>query len=399
MPRRVVIVTRRFWPLVGGAERMTARLAAALAARLDRVTILTARWDRHWPEEIEHHGVRVVRLRQSQLRWWGTWQYMQAISRWLTQQRDEVDLVYVSMLKHDAYAAIGFGDRHGVPVVLRAEGAGMTGDVCWQLEANFGYTIKRRCVEAAAVVAPSPAIERELVAAGYRRDRIHYIPNAVPLPPPLTDDQRRQALAEARTALASANPSLAVPNDAPLAVFTGRICEEKGLNELVDAWSRVVQSRPDAHLMLVGEGPLRAELALRLQSEELTENVVLAGAFDDVEDFLRAADLFVLPSWEEGLSLALLEAMAAELPVVVSDIAANRVVVDDQRHGLLVPVRDVESLATAILRILNDPAGAAQFGASARQRVADDFSLDRCVASHLDLFAQVCPSRGSAPRP
>ncbi|MEZ6069978.1 MAG: glycosyltransferase [Pirellulales bacterium] len=117
MPRRVVIVTRRFWPLVGSAETMTARLAAALAARLDRVTILTARWDRHWPEEIEHHGVRVVRLRQSQLRWWGTWQYVQAISRWLTQQRDEVDLVYVSMLKHDAYAAIGFGDRHGVPVV------------------------------------------------------------------------------------------------------------------------------------------------------------------------------------------------------------------------------------------------------------------------------------------
>ncbi|MEZ6069977.1 MAG: glycosyltransferase [Pirellulales bacterium] len=158
---------------------------------------------------------------------------------------------------------------------------------------------------------------------------------------------------------------MAVPNDAPLAVFTGRICAEKGLNELVDAWSRVVQSRPDAHLMLVGEGPLRAELPLRLQSEELTENVV-GWAFDDVEDFLRAADLFVLPSWEEGLSLALLEAMAAELPVVVSDIAANRVVVDDQRHGLLVPVRDVESLATAILRIPNDLA-AAQFGASARQ--------------------------------
>jgi glycosyltransferase involved in cell wall biosynthesis len=386
----VVIVTRRFWPLVGGAETMTARLAATLAERLDSVTVLTARWQANWPEEIEHHGVRVVRLRQSIVRWWGTWQYMRAVARWLTGHRDEIDLVYVSMLKHDAYAAIGVAKKYGMPVVLRAEGGGLTGDVCWQLDANFGYAIKNRCIRADAVVAPSPAIEQELVAGGYRRERIHYIANAVPLPGRLSATERRAAREAARATLATTDAAFRFPPNGPLAVYTGRLCEEKGLGELVDAWARVDERCPEARLCLVGEGPMRAELLRRIDAAGLIGTVVLAGAFDDVEDFLLAADLFVLPSWEEGLSLSLLEAMAAELPIVASDIPANRVIVGDQQHGLLVPTRNAAALTAAILRLMDHPDDAARMAAAARAQVAEAFSLERSVSAHLALFAGLC---------
>jgi glycosyltransferase involved in cell wall biosynthesis len=389
-PARVVIVTRRFWPLVGGAETMTARLAAALADRLDHVTVLTARWQANWPEEIEHHGVRVVRLRQSTVRWWGTWQYMRAVARWLTEHREEVDLVYVSMLKHDAFAAIGVAKKYDMPVVLRAEGGGLTGDVCWQLDANFGHAIKNRCIAADAVVAPSPAIEQELVAGGYRRERIHYIANAVPLPERLSAAERRAAREAARTTLATTAAAFRFPPGAPLAVYTGRLCEEKGLGELIDAWARVEESRPQARLCLVGEGPMRAELLRRIDAAGLIGTVVLAGAFDDVEDFLRAADLFVLPSWEEGLSLSLLEAMAAELPIVASEIPANRVVVGNEQQGLLVPTRDAAALAAAILRLMDRPDDTARMAVAARARVAEAFSLEQSVSAHLVLFERLC---------
>lgn len=394
-PARVVIVTRRFWPLVGGAETMTARLAAALGRELESVTVLTARWQANWPEEIEHHGARVVRLRQPTARWWGTWQYMRAVSRWLTRHRDEIDLVYVSMLKHDAYAAIGTAKKFGIPVVLRAEGGGVTGDVCWQLDANFGHTIKNRCIAADAVVAPSPAIEQELIAGGYRRERIHYIANAVPLPARLPAQQRQIAREAARTTLAATSAAFRFPPDAPLAVYTGRLCEEKGLGELVDAWALVEQSHPQARLVLVGEGPLRSELIGRIDDAGLTGTVVLAGAFDDVEDFLRAADLFVLPSWEEGLSLSLLEAMAHELPVVASDIPANRVVVGDEQFGLLAAPRDAEALAAAIVGLIEQPDAAALLAAAAREHVAAQFSLDQSVSAHLELFTKLCGNRNT----
>ncbi len=396
-PARVVIVTRRFWPLVGGAETMTARLAAALAQRLERVTVLTAQWQANWPREIEHHGVRVVRLPQSSLRWWGTLQYMRAIVRWLRRHRDELDLVYVSMLKHDAYAVIGVAKQLGIPVVLRAEGGGVTGDVCWQLDARFGHAIKNRCISADAVVAPSPAIEQELIAGGYRRERIRYIANAVPMPTRLPASQRTAARDAARATLATTSAAFQLPTNAPLAVYTGRLCEEKGLGELVDAWVHVAESHPIARLILVGEGPMRKELLNRIDAAGLRGTVVLAGAFDDVEDFLCAADLFVLPSWEEGLSLSLLEAMAAELPVVATDIPANRVVVDDGEQGLLVPPHDAKALAAVILRVIDHPADARRMAAAGRERVAMDFSMERSVTAHLELFGRLCDQRKGNP--
>jgi glycosyltransferase involved in cell wall biosynthesis len=319
-PPRLVLVTRRFWPLVGGAEAMMANLAIGFRERGAPTTILTARWQSEWPATVEHHGVHVERLPQPSTRWLGTWRYMRALTQRLQARHEEHDLVYVSMLKHDAYAAIGATRRSRLPVVLRAEGAGATGDVHWQLEANFGRRIKRRSMRAAALVAPSPAIERELIAAGYSRDRIHYIPNGVPIPPPRDPAARDKV----RGWLARSQPALYVHPGARLAVYTGRLHETKGLAHLIEAWYAVVRHDPTARLWLVGEGPERPKLVALIRELELNGSVVLTGAFDQVDDLLAAADLFVLPSLEEGMSLALLEAMAAGLPIVASDIPGAR---------------------------------------------------------------------------
>ena len=386
---RVVLVTRRFWPLVGGAEIMAARLAAGLHARGAQTTILTAHWQPDWPGEIEHHGVQVVRLANPQTRVWGTWCYMRALGRWLSKNQAAFDLAYVSMLKHDAYAAIAAARRHRFPVVLRAEGAGLTGDCHWQLEANFGLQIKRRCQRADAFVAPSPAIERELIVAGYARSRIHYIPNGVVIP----DERDEASRAAARADLAEADASLAIGESAPLVVYTGRLHAMKGLEFLVRAWPTVLKRVPDARLWLVGDGPFRQELNELIGSLGLWGFVYLAGPFDDVEDFLRAADVFVLPSLEEGMSLAALEAMAGGLPVVATDIPANKAILEDNVTGRLVPPRDSDRLAAAILGLLEDgPAGDA-LGRAARQQASERFSLDRTLDGHLQLFEQLLAAR------
>jgi glycosyltransferase involved in cell wall biosynthesis len=116
---------------------------------------------------------------------------------------------------------------------------------------------------------------------------------------------------------------------------------------------------------------------------------VLAGAFDDVEDMLRAADLFVLPSLDEDLSLALLEAMAQGLPVIASDLPGIRTVIQDAAHGRLTPAGDIDALAAAILDILDNPDVANHLGEQARQRMAPDFSLDQMVDRHLQLFSEI----------
>lgn len=382
--RRLVLVTRRFWPLVGGAERAMANLATELAARGLEVTVLTARWEPHWPAEIAYREVPVVRVPQASVRYWGTLQYMRAVRRWLRENPDRYDLVCVSMLKHSAYATLREVVGR-VPVVLRAAGGGRSGDCIWQLEARMGARIKRRCMRADAFIAPSHTIQRELVAAGYPRARIHYLPNGVRIPPPVDDEAKRRA----RMALATANASLVLPDQAPLAVFTGRIDAAKGLAELVAAWRTVADRRRDARLWIVGDGPFESDLRRQIEAENLSSRVVLTGIFDDVSDVLAAADLFVLPSHEEGMSQSLLEAMAAGLPTVASDIVGNRSLLDDGREGRLVPPRRADTLAAAILAMIENPADAAELGAAARQRVSREHSLERMADDYLAVFERV----------
>jgi glycosyltransferase involved in cell wall biosynthesis len=393
-PLRLVFVTRRFWPLIGGSEKLMANLAVELAGRGCRVTVLTSRWRPRWPERISFHELPVVRLAAPPQRGWKTFLYMRAVARWLKQNRDEYDLVYVSGLRHEAYAALrAVGGR--VPVVLRAESAGRSGDCLWQTEAGCGRRIRRRCMEAAALVGPSRGVERELLAAGYPGSLIHYVPNGVAIPPPRSPT----AKAAARKTLRDANKVLDVPHWAPLALYAGWMDPSKGLGHLLSAWGQVLARWPHVRLWLAGDGPDRAGLKGQIEAMNLGGRVALVGVFDTVDELFSAADLFVLPLLEGGGSLSLVEAMAAGLPIVAGDTPANRDVLCDGREGLLVPADDPGALCGAILRLLEQHDLAARLGAAAQQRAAAEFSLAAVADAHVTLFERLAgEQRRAAPR-
>jgi glycosyltransferase involved in cell wall biosynthesis len=382
---RVVFITRRFWPLFGGAETVIGNLAAALATRGMKPTIVTACWEPHWPREIVHRSVRVVRLPQPPHRMFGTWWYMKELAIWLRHHRGQYDLVYVSQLKHDAYVAVRAARRLHFPVIVRATGAGKTGDCDWQATARCGGRIRRVTRRAAAVIAPSSAIEAELLAAGYRAEQIVRLDSGVPIPEARTPERRTQA----RQTIGESNPALSLDDKTPLAVYTGRLDAAKGLATLIAAWATIARRRPAARLWLVGEGPEHAALEGQIQSLGLVGRVDFVGSFDTVEDMLLAADVFVLPSFEEGLSIALLEAMSVGLPAVASDIVGNRIVVEPSVTGLLVPPGDATALVHAIERVFEDENFAVALGAAARRCVQEHYSIDRMVDDHLALFRRV----------
>ena len=271
---RVVLVSRSFWPLVGGPEVMFARLASGLHARGTAVTVLTAGWQPDWPTTFEDRGVHVVRLPPPVGRRWATLAYVARLARWLRDHHREYDLVYVSELKHEAYAALFASRRAGFPVVLRAEHAGLAGDCHWQLTARCGRRIKRRCQQASAIVAPTAAVERKLIAAGYPRQRLHTIRSGVPIAAVTAPADR----AEARAALAQTDPHLALAGTGPLVVYVGRLwADAKGLDDLLVAWRKVVDACPQATLWLVGEGPDADRLRARVVELDLVPHVAFAG--------------------------------------------------------------------------------------------------------------------------
>jgi glycosyltransferase involved in cell wall biosynthesis len=238
-----------------------------------------------------------------------------------------------------------------------------------------------------AVIAPSPAIEAELMAAGYPAERILRLDSGVPIPEPRTPERRTQA----RQTIGESNPTLSLDDKTPLAVYTGRLHAAKGLATLIEAWATIVKRRPDARLWLVGEGPDHAAFDRQVHDLGLVGRIVFVGSFDNVEDMLLAADLFVLPSFEEGLSIALLEAMAIGLPVVASDIAGNRLVIKLGLTGRLAPAGDAPALADSLEQVFAHLDRASALGAAARRCVQEQYSLDRMVDDHLALFHRLLP--------
>lgn len=164
-----------------------------------------------------------------------------------------------------------------------------------------------------------------------------------------------------------------------LVVCVGRLEEQKGHRYLLAAWPGVIARFPEAVLLLVGEGSLRARLEAMAAEAGLAEGVLFAGFSQDVVPYYLAAELVVLPSLYEGMPLAAIEAGAAGRPIVATGVDGTPEVVEDGRTGLLVPPRSPEALEQAICRLLGDPSAARAMGQAARQRVRQHFSLERQI--------------------
>jgi glycosyltransferase involved in cell wall biosynthesis len=179
------------------------------------------------------------------------------------------------------------------------------------------------------------------------------------------------------------------PIQAHRAVFVGRLAPEKGLDVLLDAWPKVLESRPGALLTLVGQGPERTRLEEHTSRLGIASSIDFAGIAVEVESALRSCDLFVLPSREEGMSIALLEAMALGMPIVASAIPGNRGLIREGVDGVLFTPESPDSLASVILDRWNDPASGLAMGREARRRVVDDFSIAAVARRHIELFERL----------
>ena len=166
---------------------------------------------------------------------------------------------------------------------------------------------------------------------------------------------------------------------------TGSLNPRKDQLGLLRAFSTLVRKRPRTKLVIVGDarGTEEQAYADRLRAyvaaEKIERNVTFTGWRSDVPCILRELDLFVLPSLNEGFPRSILEAMGLALPVVATRVGGNAELVVHRRTGLLVPPQDTDALASAILRILEDPMLACNMGTQGRRRVKDEFSLEASV--------------------
>ena len=188
--------------------------------------------------------------------------------------------------------------------------------------------------------------------------------------------------------VAAARARLGVPRDGFHVGCVARLAPVKDHRTLLEAFARLRARRRDAHLTLIGDGPERAALEERAALLDLDRAVTFAGERADVALLLAAFDVFALASRSEGVSLTLLEAAAAGLPVVATRVGGNEEVVIDGETGLLVPAADPGALAEALAALAERP-DRATMGAAGRARVERRFSVERMARAYADLYAEV----------
>ncbi|MHB8993929.1 MAG: glycosyltransferase family 4 protein [Armatimonadota bacterium] len=207
--------------------------------------------------------------------------------------------------------------------------------------------------------------------------RITVIPNGI--------RTEQFSLAVDRSAL---RRELGLPEQATVIGCIAALSPQKGVQFLLKAFPAVRRERPDAHLLLVGDGVLRPSLQRLANSLHVTEAVHFAGLRSDIPQILKALDLFVLPSLWEGLPYALLEAGAAGMPVVASDIPGNHDVIEHGVTGRLARPADASDLAAQIIAVLSDPATRTQ-AAALHHLIETRYTLAHMVSAHATLYEKL----------
>jgi glycosyltransferase involved in cell wall biosynthesis len=296
--------------------------------------------------------------------------------------------------------------RVGVPAVVHTPHGHVFQGFGGRLKTELFVRMERACAPMAdRLIALTDAEQREHLELGIGRPaQWHIVHSGVDLAPFHPCWETRQIVRAA----------LGLPADATVVGTVGRLVPIKGHCFLLNAFARLAAKQPGLHLLLVGDGPLRDDLIARARSLHLCIRqpgqpipistsgpgaMHLVGLRRDIPQLLTAMDLFVLPSLNEGMGRVLVEAMATELPCIASRVSGIPDVVAADVTGLLVPPRDPEALASAILTLLNEPARAREMGRRGRDRVVPAFGVEPMVGKLEVIYRELLQEKGLLPPP
>ena len=369
---RLAMIIQSYYPRVGGAENQVAGVSRILGERGVEVHVVTRRYPGMAPFEVME-GVPVHRMPAFGPKLVASLSY--TLAALATLRGLKPDVIHAHELFSPTTTGLAAKLLWRTPVLVTAHLSGPDGEVGILRRAPLGPARLRAFRDHVdAFAAISREIVTELVDCGVDEARCHLIPNGVdadrykPAAPGEKDELRARLRLPAR----------------PLAVFTGRLVHAKRVDRLIKIWPQVRAHVSGACLVIVGDGSHKGRL-----QHDAGAGVSFVGRQENVIPFLQAADLFVMSSDTEGLPVAVLEAMSAGLPPVVTAVGGNPDVIEHGINGWLVAPEDEDGLARGIIKLLTDVGTREMMGRQARLRVEEAFSLQTAASRLLELYVKL----------
>lgn len=263
------------------------------------------------------------------------------------------------------------GKLCGVPVVSSLHSTGQDKRHANYLRDNMELWGLRR---AARVIAVGQSVKQ---AYGLLGDKIMVVPNGVERGTALTVSERDEI-----------RRSITGQPTRPILISVGRLSPDKCFDDLLHGFAFAHQQRPDATLVIAGDGVLREDLIAQTKALNLTDSVFWLGMRDDIPSLLAASDIYVNVSKREGLPIALLEAMAAGLPLVVTPVGDTPHLVREDA-GIQVPVHKPQEFSDAVVSLLTNPDRRRALGVKARDRALNEYSANKWFEDLLRCYQEI----------
>ena len=361
---------------VGGAERLLVDVVRGLDRKRFESLVCCIQEKGPLATELEAFGVPVFCLDRMRSKRFEL-QAVRALARLLRGER--IDVMHSHLYHANLYGRLG-ARLAGVPAIATVHNT--------YTRVKLHRRLLNRVLTGARsrVVAVSEDVRRDLVKYdGIPQEKIAVVHNGIDV----SRVQSTLSRQEARARLGLAGDTIAVG-------CVARLEEQKGHRFLLEAMALLNDASrgpPQFTLLVAGDGRLRAELEQCAVALGVAAQTRFLGTRSDVADILRALDVYAMPSLWEGLSIAMLEAMAAGLSIVISDVSGVAQVIGNDEYGVKVPARDPAALAQAIAALANDPQRRVAIGAAARQRVIDKFSAGAMLDNLSRLYEEVSSRR------
>lgn len=386
-PLRICIVSPLFHPNTGGPGRQAYTMAGKLSQKGIDVVVITRKLDVEIPEL---SGVRIYSVRTPQPGQYSLIKFslinffisasfsLGAAARLLfLKKRFDIVQFYGASLPLLICLPLLKALRKKVVVKVSGANPGMEmgsfkGSLLGPLLSGIYLTVDR-------IIVMSDELRQKVLMEDFSEMKVARIPNGVNIELfyPYPDKEKE----ELRKSNKLANKKVLV--------YSGWLVEGKGLDTLLEAFKLVASENREAYLLLLGKGPLGDRLKDKAGSLGISDNVCFKGNVANVHEYLNSADIFVFPSFREGMPNSLLEAMACGLPVIASGIGGIVDIVEDGKSGILFEPGDVSGLAAGIIKLLNDDRLRQGLGVEARKRIVERFSIDRVADEYIKLYEEL----------
>ena len=386
---KILMVISQFHPIIGGAEKQAQLLAQTLIQKGIQVQVVTGWWKFRTPRKEIISDVQVFR----NFSFWGMFRirglrplsaltYMATLGIYLLVHKSDYEIIHVHQALHPAFVSVLVGRQVlQKPVIVKTASSGVTSDINQLKRVPLGgFQLRYLLKNMGCLIAVSKVGGKEFNDIGFPESQIEHIPNGVVLP----------------------HDWKANYGHVKRVVTTARLSKEKGIDILLRAWGNVVRQEKGIKLIIVGDGPLAEELKKLRNSLGLTESVEFTRMVQNVTEYLRNADLFVLPSRSEGLSNALLEAVSYSLPCIATNVGGNIELIGEDDHkkimpgefmtarnGLLVNPDDVEGLSEAILYFIRNGGEREEKGKRGRLYIEKNYSIDLIADKYIELYQRM----------